>query len=253
MTTPGSPSTPAGREVLITGAGRGLGLASARRLAGAGASVTLADVDADALTSAAATMREEGHEVHTHPADVTDPASLATLMETVGRRTGGHLDVLVANVGVMFSEDLEEVTLDGWNRCLELNLTSTMLTFQAGLPLLERAEAPSMIALSSGAGFNAGTMAGVAYASAKAGVAQLVRVLAHRLGPRGVRVNAVAPGIADSPMTHDLVGDAVPQVEARIPLRRLGQPDEVADAVVFLASPQSSYVTGQILHVSGGL
>lgn len=242
------------RTALVTGGARGLGSATVRALAAAGADVVVSDIDEPALAAAIGSLQEAGiDKVHGVPADVTDPGSLAALMQTVQERTGGHLDVLVANVGVMFAEDLEEVTLASWNRCLELNLTSVMLTFQAGLPLLERGEAPSMIAMSSGAGFNAGTMAGVAYASAKAGVAQLVRMLGTRLGPRGIRVNAVAPGIADTTMTHDLVGDGVEAVAQRIPLRRLGSPDEIADVVAFLASPASRYVTGQILHASGGL
>jgi 3-oxoacyl-[acyl-carrier protein] reductase len=200
-----------------------------------------------------AELRRDGLPVHGVPADVTDPDSLAHLMEVVSQRTGGHLDVLVANVGVMFDQDLADVSLTDWNRCLELNLTSVMLTFQAALPLVERTDTASMIAMSSGAGSNRQTHAGIAYASAKAGVAQFVRVMGTRLGPSGIRVNAVAPGIADTPMTHDLVGDQVSAVEANIPLRRLGDPTEIATAVLFLASPMSSYITGQIIHVSGGV
>lgn len=247
------PADLTGRKVVVTGAARGLGRASAMALAGAGADIILSDIDAAALEAVVAELRHGGHSAHGVPADVTDPASLAHLMGVVADRTGGHLDVLVANVGVMFDHDLADVSLSDWNRCLELNLTSVMLTFQAGLPLLERSDAASMIAMSSGAGFNRQTLAGIAYASAKAGVAQLVRVLGTRLGPSGIRVNAVAPGIADTPMTHDLVGADVGAVEARIPLRRLGDPAEIANAVLFLASPMSSYVNGQILHVSGGV
>lgn len=243
----------AGAQALVTGAARGLGFASAAALARAGAEVCLVDVDEGALSEAEGGLHTEGLSAWSEVADVTDRDPLRTLMDRVADRTGGHLDVLVANVGVMFDEDLEEVSLDAWNRCLELNLTSVMLTFQAGLPLLERSRQASMVAMSSGAGFNRQTLAGVAYASAKAGVAQLVRVLGTRLGPRGVRVNAVAPGIADTRMTHDLVGDGIAEVEARIPLRRLGAPQEVADAVLYLASPMSGYVTGEVLHVSGGL
>jgi 3-oxoacyl-[acyl-carrier protein] reductase len=241
-----------GMDALVTGAAGELGLATARTLARSGARVCLADIDASALSAGMERLTAEGFEVWSCPVDVLEPESLGRLMGTVAERTGAGLDVLVANVGVMFDHDLQTVELAEWSRCIELNLTSVMLTFQAGLPLMQRSDAPSMIAMASGAAFNRETNAGLAYAAAKAGVVQLVRVLATRLGPLGVRVNAVSPGIIDSPMTSGLLEGSVAAVEGRIPLRRLGSPEEVAAAVLFLASPASRYVSGEVLHVSGG-
>lgn len=249
----GSSSDLCGRFAIVTGAANGIGRATAARLAAAGADVGLADVDADALDTAVADLRSRGGAVWGRHTDVTRPDDLAALMQEAGERGDGRLDVLVANVGVMFVDDLETVSLEDWDRCLRLNLTSVMLTIQAALPLLRRSGDASVVALSSGAGLNAQTMAGVAYASAKAGVAHLVRVLGTRLGPSGVRVNAVAPGVADTAMTRAFGPEHVSALEQRIPLRRIGTPDEVANAILFLASPLGSYVNGEVLRVSGGI
>lgn len=241
------------RHALITGAASGIGQATAAMLAGSGATVCLADCDEAALGVAVDRLAARGGDVWGHVVDVTDPGSLAALMEAVGARTGERLDILVANVGVMFHDDLETVTLPAWDACLRVNLTSVMLTIQAALPQLANADQASVVALSSGAGSNPGTMAGIAYASAKAGVAHLARVLGTRLGPAGIRVNAVAPGAADTAMTRGFGPTRVAALEARIPLGRIGTTEEVAGAILFLASPLASYVTGEVLHVSGGL
>lgn len=241
-----------GMNAVVTGAAGELGLATSRALATAGARVCLADIDVPGLARAHAELAAEGLDVWTCEVDVLERDSLAGFIASVASDTGGSLDVLVANIGVMFDHDLMTVDLDEWNRCISLNLTSVMLTFQAALPLLERSSAPSMIAMASGAAFNRGTNAGIGYAAAKAGVVQLVRVLGSRLGPLGVRVNAVSPGIIDSPMTQGLLAGSVAAVAARIPLGRLGDPEEVAAAVLYLASPASRYVTGEVLHVAGG-
>jgi 3-oxoacyl-[acyl-carrier protein] reductase len=242
-----------GRSAIVTGAANGIGRATAARLAAAGADVGLADVDARQLDTAVAELRSDGSAVWGHRTDVTSPDDLADLMARGAERGDGRLDILVANVGVMFVDDLDTVSLEDWDRCLRLNLTSVMLTIQAALPLLRRSGDASVVALSSGAGLNAHTLAGVAYASAKAGVAQLVRVLGTRLGPAGIRVNAVAPGAADTAMTQAFGAERVTALEQRIPLRRIGTPGEVANAILFLASPLGSYVNGEVLRVSGGI
>lgn len=242
-----------GRYAIVTGAAHGIGRATAAKLAAAGADVGLADLDVGALDEVVAEVSGAGLAVWGRRTDVTDPDDVAALMVDAMERGDGRLDILVANVGVMFVEDLDEVSLQSWDRCLRLNLTSVMLTIQAALPLLRRSADASVVVLSSGAGLNAQTLAGVAYASAKAGVAHLARVLATRLGPAGIRVNAVAPGAADTAMTRDFGADRVAALEQRIPLRRIGTTEEVANAILFLASPLGGYVNGEVLRVSGGM
>lgn len=241
-----------GRHAVVTGAASGIGRATAALLARAGATVCLADTDEPALADAVTELSATGRSAWGRRTDVAEPDDLRGLMAEVVDRSGGHLDVIVANVGVMFDHELATVSLEEWDHCLRLNLTSVMLTFQAALPLLERSSQASAVALSSGAGFNAETLAGIGYASAKAGVAQLVRVLATQLGPRGIRVNAVAPGAADTAMSYVFGAEKVAALERRIPLGRLGTTDEVAGAILFLVSPLASYVNGAVLHVSGG-
>ncbi len=256
---PSAPSLPrdlidlTGRYAVVTGAAGGIGRATASMLAGAGADVCLADTNESALATSVAELSAAGQAVWGQRTDVTEPGDLRALMAAVGERSGGCLDAIVANVGVMFEDDLATVSVDDWDRCLRLNLTSVMLTFQAALPLLARSSHASAVALSSGAGFNAQTLAGIGYACAKAGVAQLVRVLATRLGPDGIRVNAVAPGAADTAMSHRFGTAKIAALEQRIPLKRLGTTDEVASAILFLVSPLAGYVSGEVLHVSGGI
>lgn len=241
-----------GRHAVVTGAANGIGRATAARLAAAGADVALVDVDRAGVDASVAELQAAGYSVWGHYTDVTDEVALEQLMAALATRTDGVLDILVANVGVMFFEDLESVSLDAWDRCLRLNLTSVMLTIQSALPLLRRSGDASVVALSSGAGLNAHTLAGVAYASAKAGVAHLVRVLGTRLGPDGIRVNGVAPGAADTAMTRAFGAERVAALAERVPLRRIGTADEVASTIMFLVSPLGSYVNGEVVRVSGG-
>lgn len=242
-----------GRVALVTGAAHGIGAATAQLMAASGATVWLVDVDAETVGEHARALADAGGLVEALPADVTDPDALEGLRDAIARHDDGCLDILVANVGVMFHEDIDTVSVEAWDRCFRVNLTSVMLTIQTMLPLLEASEAASIVTMSSGAAFSPRTLAGVAYASAKAGVAQLTRVLATRLGPRGIRVNAVAPGAADTDMSHQFGDEALRALTDRIPLGRLASADEVATAVLYLASPLGSYVNGHVLHVSGGL
>lgn len=242
-----------GRHAVVTGGASGIGLATVGVLAASGADVCIADRDESLLEVVVTDLRSRGHLIWGCRTDVTRMDDVAALMDAVAIHTGGHVDIVVANAGVMFTEDLDVVTLEAWDDCLRINLTSVMLTIQAALPLLMKSDHASVVALSSGAGLNARTLAGVAYACAKAGVAQLVRVLGTRLGPAGIRVNAIAPGAADTAMTRDFGAERIAELEHRIPLGRIGTTDEVARTILFLASPLGAYVTGQVLQVSGGL
>ncbi len=243
----------AGRRILVTGAARGIGLAVARAAAEAGALVALADNDTEALHHAAAGIG---------PAvvmDVADGESVVTGMAEAARGLGG-LDGLVNNAAMLDESDSATVPIARFEQVLSVNLTSILRVTQAALPHLETASGAVINTLSTQA--LAGQPKSVAYATAKGGGLNLTRCLAIDLAPRGVRVNAVAPGFIDTRMavtasgTHEHAAPRFREVylEGRkIPLARPGTPDDCTGAFLFLLSDLSRYVTGQTLAVDGGL
>ncbi|MGI9333552.1 MAG: SDR family NAD(P)-dependent oxidoreductase [Gammaproteobacteria bacterium] len=245
-----------GRNALVSGAARGIGLACARTLAQAGAAVTLTDIDEAVLEAEAATIRSEGLDVTAHQMDVSSGEDLARVFANVQR-----LDVLVNNAAIIDAGRAQDVSLERWREVLEVNLTSALAVTQAALPALRLSSAASIVNVASTQSLF-GQPASAAYASAKGGLASLTRCLAVDLGEEGIRANAVAPGFIDTRMALMADGQHEHELpafrdfyrgEGKIPLRRAGQPTEVADAIVFLASDLSRYVTGQILAIDGGL
>jgi 3-oxoacyl-[acyl-carrier protein] reductase len=244
------------RLALVTGAGRGIGAAIATRLAEAGATVVITDVDGAAAEAAAEAVRAGGGSAHPVVLDVTDAVEVDTVMRAV-RAGHGDLSILVNNAGVLRNALFADLTIDDWDAVIETHLGGTMLCTQAALPALIDTGG-SVVNISSGAvrGSNRGH---AGYSAAKAAVVGLTRTLAIELGPLGVRVNAVAPGATESEMTRrtatELGIDFATYVEeqsARIPLRRIGQPVDVANVVCFLVSELSSYITGETVFVAGG-
>jgi 3-oxoacyl-[acyl-carrier protein] reductase len=244
-----------GAVALVTGAGRGIGRAIALRLAAAGADVVINDIDHEAGTRAAELVEERTRRrSFAVSGDVSVSAEVdAFVAEAV--HAFGHLDVLVANAGVIDNAPLTETTDGAWQRVMDINLGGAFRCARAAVPHLR--DEGSIVLLSSGAAWGS-TRGQSNYASAKAGVIGLTRTLALELAPR-LRVNAVAPGAITGDMTRataEQIGlsfaDYVVETSGRIPLGRLGEAEEVADAVCFLASPMASYVTGQVLKVGGG-
>jgi gluconate 5-dehydrogenase len=242
-----------GRHALVTGASRGLGLAMATGLAAHGATVWLNGRDAQALALAAAQVRAQvpAATVHTLAFDVTDPparsAALAQLAQAAGR-----LDVLVHNAGLRDRRPLEQLDTAALQRLLDAHLVAPFELCRAALPLLPQ-PGGCIINITSIAGPLARS-GDAAYTAAKGGLAALTRALAAELGPRGIRVNGIAPGYFATEANTAMASDpGVAQwLQARTSLGRWGQPHELAGAAVFLASPAASYVTGHVLAVDGG-
>ena len=248
----------AGRTALITGAGLGIGRATAICFARQGARLILTDIDGDRLSETIA-MLAPGSDALKVRADVTDESAVADLFATIAKT--GPLDILVNNVGGGRPGRIWDLTLEDWEATMRLSLGSMFLCTRSALPgMIERGYG-RVICLSSGARngtvWNALHMGACAYSTAKAGVIGFVRDLAIELADSGVTINAVAPGPIDTelagPFLRSMDQANLPYAPERIvPMGRLGTASEVADAILYLASCEASYVTGSTLDVAGG-
>jgi citronellol/citronellal dehydrogenase len=242
-----------GRVALITGASEGIGAVTARLFAEHGADVAIAARRPEKLEQAARTIRVTGRRCLAIPTDVTDPEQVSVLV-TRTLSSFGRIDILVNNAGGSVRSSLRRLTPEIWQRGRALNLDSAAYcTMEVGKHFLER-KSGVIVNISSVAGLN-GTMGEVPYSSGKAGLQMLTRVAAAEWGPHGIRVNCVAPGMTLTEGMQSRVDSGVydlEQVSARIPLRRPGSCEEVANAVLFLASDYASYISGQTLAVDGG-
>jgi NAD(P)-dependent dehydrogenase (short-subunit alcohol dehydrogenase family) len=242
-----------GKHALVTGGTKGIGMMIARGLLQAGARVVISSRTADA--GAEASLSEFG-DVRAIPADLSRYDECQRLADLV---TAGseHLDILVNNAGAMWREPLETFPAEAWDTVVDLNLKAPFWLVQALLPALRKAgtadDPARVINIGSIAAIHVAESPNYSYASSKAGLHQLTRVLARELGPQHITVNAVAPGPFPSQMmasTLEAVGEAI---AAKAPLRRLGRDDDMAGVAVFLASRAASYLTGTIIPVDGGI
>ena len=259
MIRPAATALLEGRVGIVTGGGRGIGAAVARRFAEHGAAVVLADIDAGAALSTAASIAETtGSLVEPMELDVSDEHSVEAAFDSMLSRHG-RLDCAVANAGVLHIERVVNLDIADWRRVIDVNLTGAFLTVRAAARRMSRG---SIVVTSSLFGLRGGAGNG-AYSASKFGVVGLAQSLAAEMAPARVRVNCVCPGQIATPMLDDVVtglartGSGNPTLSAdefasQIPLGRLGAPEDVADACLFLASDLSSYVTGQSLVVDGG-
>ncbi|HEX2252599.1 MAG TPA: 3-oxoacyl-[acyl-carrier-protein] reductase [Thermoanaerobaculia bacterium] len=240
-----------GRTALVTGASQGIGAAAAKALAARGARVVLAARTAERLEAVAGEITAAGGRAHVLELDVARPESfgerLATLPEEVAA-----IDVLVNNAGITADNLLARMSLEDWRRVLEVNLTGAFALTKEMLRGMMRRRWGRVINVSSVVGMmgNAGQ---ANYAASKAGLIGLTKSLARELGSRSITVNVVAPGYVATAMTDRLGESAAKELQQAIALRRLGTVDDVAAAIVYLASEEAGYVTGHVLNVSGGL
>lgn len=242
-----------GKVAVVTGAGQGIGAASAGRLAELGAHAVLLEIDGDSLAAATGELHERGLAATGVECDVADESAVAAAVAEV-ERDHGRCDVLVNNAAIIEWSPLEQLDLDGWNRTLASNLTSCFLCSRGfGRLMLERG-AGSIVNVASVAGSAPEALAG-AYSASKAGAIMLARQLAVEWGPRGVRANAVSPGIVAAPMAAGFMADPESRRrrEGMIPSRRIGTTEELAAVVAFLASDASGFVNGQNVEVDGGM
>jgi 2-hydroxycyclohexanecarboxyl-CoA dehydrogenase len=240
-----------GKVAFVTGAGRGMGRAIAARLTAEGARVAVTDVDKDAAGAVAAELAGAlGLAV-----DVTDPGSVGNGVEEAGTALG-PIDILVNNAGWDRMAPFVETDEALWDRLIAINLKGTLHTCHAVVPAMTGSGGGRIINISSDAG-RVGSTGEAVYSATKAGIIGFSKTLAREVARAGVTVNVVCPGPTDTPLLTDLVGQGnerlIESLKRSIPLGRLGQPEDIAGAVAFLASDDASFITGQTLSVSGGL
>jgi NAD(P)-dependent dehydrogenase (short-subunit alcohol dehydrogenase family) len=237
-----------GRTALVTGAGRGIGRGCARALAEAGADLVLVSRSPGALETAAGEVRALGRDARPVALDVTDAKSVRHLISELPR-----LDVLVVSAGSNIPEPFLDVSEEHLDALLALNVRAAFVTTQAAARKMVQARAGSIVLLSSQMG-HVGAAGRTAYCTTKHAVEGLTKAAAVELAPQGIRVNAVAPTFVETPMTAPFLADAAvrEEVEGRIPLGRLGRVEDVAAAVLYLASDAAALVTGTSLVVDGG-
>ena len=244
----------AGRSVLVTGAARGIGRATAEQFAAEGARLTVNDVAAEPLAALERQLAGGGAEVHAVVADVADEAQVEGLVDAAVARFGG-LDVAVANAGIIPLQTIDEATLEDWEQVMSVDARGMFLTCKHAIRAM-RAGGGSIVCLSSISGL-AGQSGQATYGPAKFVATGLTKHLAVEWAGRGIRVNAVAPGTILTDRVRELEHEPggpeyLEAISAQHPIGRLGEPAEVAKAILFLASDDASFVTGAVLPVDGG-
>lgn len=240
-----------GKVALVTGAARGQGAAEARLLAQEGAKVCLADLLVTEGEAMAESLQKEGGDVFFEKLDVTDPDDWQRVVQAVIDRYG-RIDILVNNAGILFTEGVEDTTLEIWNRVIAVNQTGPFLGMKTVLPYMKQQGGGSIINTSSIYGL-IGSGGSAAYQATKGAVRLLTKTAAVEYAPYSIRINSVHPGVIDTPMiASQKESGAVEQINSLTALPRLGTPEDIAFGVLYLAADESSFVTGSELVIDGG-
>jgi 3-oxoacyl-[acyl-carrier protein] reductase len=236
---------------IVTGGAQGIGLATALKFAREGAVVAVCDMRREGIDTALAACRAEGARAEGFLVDVTDRAQVDAMVSAV-KAQFGRIDVLVNNAGITKDARLQKMTLAQFDAVIDVNLRGVFHCAQA--------VADTMVAQGSGVILNASSVVGIYgnfgqtnYAASKFGVIGFTKTWSRELGPKGVRVNAVAPGFIETPILSTIPDKVLQQMRDDVPLRRLGRPEEIANVYAFLASDEASYVNGAVIEVAGGL
>lgn len=238
----------ANKKALVTGASGGIGKEIARVLAEAGAEVILTGTREEALQEACSSIGNSSKYI---VANLSDALALSNLFEKAEELSGG-IDILVCNAGITKDNLTLRMKDDEWEEVIKVNLTATFKLNQEALKKMMKRRFGRIINITSIVGFT-GNFGQANYCASKAGVVGMTKAIATEAASRGVTVNCVAPGFIETPMTDVLKDDIKQQILQKVPMQRMGKAKEIADAVLFLASNEASYITGSTLHVNGGI
>ncbi len=237
-----------GRKAIVTGGAQGIGFAIAKRLDAEGAAVALFDINEELVKKSAAELKN-GIGVR---CDVSSPDSIEAAIKEAAEEMGG-LDIVVNNAGILPKSMIEDVTEKDWDLTLDINLKGAFFMSQKALPWLKKSEHARIINTSSLAGRMGGFETCMAYSASKGGINAITMGMARQLAKYHINVNAVCPGTTETPITKAFSEEAMARLLTRIPLGRLGKPEDMAAAVAFLASDDASFITGHMLDVNGGM
>ncbi|MGE4485424.1 MAG: SDR family NAD(P)-dependent oxidoreductase [Oscillospiraceae bacterium] len=237
-----------GRIAVVTGAAQGIGFAIAKRLNTEGCRVALFDINEEKVRESAAALTD----CISVKCNVSNPQDIENALKTVASKFGG-VDIVVNNAGILPSSAIPDVTEAEWDRTMAVNLKSVFFMVQKAIPYLKQSMFPRVINTSSLAGRMGGFETCLAYSASKGGINALTMGFARQLAPFGINVNAICPGTTETPITQAFSPEAMERLLTRIPLRRLGKPDDMAAAAAFLASDDASFITGLLMDVNGGM
>lgn len=241
-----------GQIAIVTGGSRGIGLAIAERLVEAGGAVMICDIDEDRAEKAAQSIRDAGGRAGSVVADVTDPDSLKEMVAATLDEFG-RIDILVNNAGIVADGLLIRMKDQNWHRVIDTNLTGVFNCTKSVLRTMAKNKYGRIVTIGSVVGLT-GNIGQANYAAAKAGVVGFTKTVAKEMGGRGITANVVAPGFIETAMTADNISDEQREkILSLVTAGRLGTPRDVAESVLFLVSDASSYITGQVIRVDGGL
>ncbi|MEU8252098.1 3-oxoacyl-ACP reductase FabG [Nonomuraea sp. NPDC048916] len=240
-----------GRAAVVTGSAQGIGLAIATVLAEHGAAVVISDVNAEGAEQAAAGLVAQGRRAVAVPCDVTDEAAVDALADSC-RETFGTLDILVNNAGITRDSTMAKMTLENFKTVVDVHLTGAWLGTRAAARVMRaQGHGGSIVNISSISG-KVGNFGQTNYSAAKAGIVGLTKAAARELAKHDVRVNAIQPGLIRTAMTAAMPPEVLARMVADIPLGRIGEPEDIAKAALFLASDLSAFITGTVTEVAGG-
>lgn len=238
------------KVALVTGSGRGIGKSIAETLADYGCKIIVNDINQETADETAKELAGKGVETFAHACDISNAEQVSSFVSASVEKFG-KIDILVNNAGITQDTLFLRMSQEQWQRVIDINLTGTYLVTQAVIKVMSKAKSGNIINISSVA--RHGNVGQANYSASKAGVVGFTNAIASEFSKRGIRANTVAPGFISTPMTDAMPDKAREAVLAGIPLGRAGLPEDIANAILFLVSDLSSYITGQVIDVNGGL